>query len=63
MYYLTFCDIPHTATSDDDIRIDNENLDAISQSVNTVLYADTLCLDVMYACIGCVIAYIMAQNK
>jgi len=53
---LTDVDIPFP--SDEDIRIDNANLDALAESVTSVVDTQILCFGLIYLLLGCMIAYI-----
>ena len=44
--------------SDEDIRIDNANLDALAQSVTGFVDSQILCFGLIYVLLGCMIAYI-----
>jgi hypothetical protein len=66
-----FTDLQDTETpthdSTQDSVIDNENLDGLAQVVGVVL--DTYippryaCIDIFYALVGCVIAYVLRSNS
>ena len=53
---LTDVDIPFP--SDEDIRIDNANLDALAASVTGFVDTQILCFGLIYVLLGCMIAYI-----
>jgi len=44
--------------SDEDIRIDNANLDALAQSVTALVDAQILCFGLVYLLLGCMLAYV-----
>jgi hypothetical protein len=58
MLSVVLTDVQHVLPSDDDIRIDNENLDALSRSVTDVVDTQILCFGLIYLLLGCMIAYI-----
>lgn len=58
MSAVTLTDLVYVLPSDDDIRIDNENLDALSQSVTDAVDRRILCFALIYFLLGCMMAYI-----
>ena len=51
-------DLQDTFPSDEDILIDNANLDALADSVTSVVDGQILCFGLIYLLLGCMIAYI-----
>jgi len=58
MLPIVLTDTAYVLPSDDDIRTDNENLDALSRSVTDAVDAQILCFGLVYFVLGCMIAYI-----
>ena len=50
--------VPDPFPSDEDIRIDNANLDALAQSVTGFVDSQIFCFGLIYVLLGCMIAYI-----
>jgi hypothetical protein len=59
MQPVVLSDVQDMEVSSEHTLIDDNNLEARAQSVVSLLDSDILCLDVIYAIVGCVIAYIM----
>ena len=58
MSAVVLTDITDPFPSDEDIRIDNANLDALAASVTSVVDTQVLCFGLIYLLLGCMIAYI-----
>ena len=59
MQPVVLSDVQDMEVSSEHTLIDDNNLEALAQSVVSLLDSDILSLDVIYAIVGCVIAYIM----
>ena len=59
MQPVVLSDVQDMEVSSEHTLIDDNNLEALAQSVVSLLDSDILCLDVIYAIVGCFIAYIM----
>ena len=57
MLAVVLTETAYVLPSDDDIRIDNENLDALSRSVTDVVDTQILCFGLIYLVLGCMLAY------
>lgn len=58
MSAVVLTDVDTAFPSDEDIRIDNANLDALAESVTSVVDTQILCFGLIYLLLGCMIAYI-----
>ena len=58
MSAVVLTDVFDPFPSDEDIRIDNANLDALADSVTSVVDTQILCFGLIYLLLGCMIAYI-----
>lgn len=58
MSAVVLTDLHDPFPSDEDIRIDNENLDALAQSVAAGVDPQILCVGLIYLLLGCLIAYV-----
>ena len=58
MSAVVLTDITDPFPSDEDILIDNANLDALADSVTSVVDGQILCFGLIYLLLGCMIAYI-----
>jgi len=57
MLSVVVTDVLYVMPSDEDIRIDNENLDALSRSVTDVVDTQIMCFGLIYLLLGCIFAY------
>ena len=62
MQPVVLSDVQDVEVSSEHTLVDDANLEALAQSVVSLLDSDMLCLDVLYAIVGCVIAYVMASH-
>ena len=62
MQPVVLSDVQDVEVSSEHTLVDDANLEALAQSVVSLLDTDMLCLDVLYAIVGCVIAYVMASH-
>ena len=60
MQPVVFSDVQDMEVSSEDTLIDDDNLEALTQSVVSLLDSDMLYLDVFYAILGGAIAYMMS---
>ena len=58
MSAVVLTDVLDPFPSDEDIHIDNANLDALAESVTSVVDTQILCFGLIYLLLGCMIAYI-----
>ena len=58
MSAVVLTDVDTAFPSDEDIRIDNANLDALAASVTGFVDTQVLCVGLVYVLLGCMIAYI-----
>ena len=60
MQPVVFSDVQDMEVSSEDTLIDDDNLEALTKSVVSLLDSDMLYLDVFYAILGGAIAYMMS---
>ena len=60
MQPVVFSDVHDMEVSSEDTLIDDDNLEALTKSVVSLLDSDMLYLDVFYAILGGAIAYMMS---
>ena len=60
MQPVVFSDVQDMEVSSEDTLIDDDNLEALTQSVVSLLDSDMLYLDAFYAILGGAIAYMMS---
>lgn len=58
MSAVVLTDVFDRFPSDEDIRLDNANLDALAQSVTGFVDSQIFCFGLIYLLLGCLIAYI-----